>query len=289
MNKEETKILNESLSKLFKLDSEMLASLYNEAGELVDLSKILDLDAQRIQKYKADNDSQFKRGVKETMTKFEKELKEKYELESELTGVDLIDHLVVKKIEEAKTSSTKDITKHPEYIKLQVSIDKQLKDRDKEWEAKVVAKEAEYNKARLFEKVRERALLNLSERNPILPQDPRKAQKWKETYLNELREFNYMENGEGLVVLNADGTTLQSAHGKTITFDEFERDIADKYFEYPKAEDRSSPGNKEEKNNKLVPGMPKSEDEYFARLKDPKITPKERVELTEFWTNKNVK
>jgi hypothetical protein len=289
MIEKESKLLNESLSKLFKLDSETLASLYNEAGELVDLSKILEMDAQRIQKYKADNDSQFKRGVKETMQKFERELKEKYELESELTGSDLIDHLVVKKIEEAKVTSTKDITKHPEFIKLQVSIDKQLKDRDKEWENKLVTKEAEYNKARLFEKVRERALLNLSDRNPILPQDTRKAQMWRETYLNELRKFNYMENGEGLVVLNEDGTTLTSPHGKAITFDEFERDIADKYFEYPKAEDRTSPGNKDDKNIKSVPGMPKTEDEYFARLKDLKITPKERIELTEFWTNKNLK
>jgi hypothetical protein len=172
---------------------------------------------------------------------------------------------------------------------MQVSIDKQLKDRDKEWENKLVTKEAEYNKARLFEKVRERALLNLTDRNPILPQDTRKAQMWRETYLNELRKFNYMENGEGLVVLNEDGTTLTSPHGKAITFDEFERDIADKYFEYPKAEDRTSPGNKDDKNIKSVPGMPKTEDEYFARLKDLKITPKERIELTEFWTNKNLK
>jgi hypothetical protein len=63
MTKEEQKVLNESLSKLFKLDSETVASLYNEAGELTDFSKILELDRERIQKYKDDNDSQYKRGV----------------------------------------------------------------------------------------------------------------------------------------------------------------------------------------------------------------------------------
>jgi len=288
MTKEEQKILNESLSKLFKLDSETIASLYNEAGDLVDFSKILDLDKERIQKYKTDNDSQFKRGIKEAMQKFEKELKEKYEIESELVGVDLVDHLVVQKTDEVKSASTKDITKHADYIKLQLSIDKQLKDRDKEWEAKLALKEKEFNKAKLFEKVRERALLNLKARKPILPNDPRKALAWEEVYLGELSKGSYMENGDEIVVLNADGTPLQSPHGKPITFDEYEKDIADRYFDYPKADERSSAGNKEDKgtggSNGFDPKM--TEEEYMTRLRNPKITPKERIELTNFWTSK---
>jgi hypothetical protein len=288
MTKDEQKILNESLSKLFKLDPETIASLYNEAGDLVDFSKILELDADRIKKFKADTDSQYKRGVKEGAQKIEKEVKEKYELESESVGVDLIDQLVVKKVEEAKAAGTKDITKHPEYIKLQVSIEKQLKDRDKEWEAKVVAKEAEFNKAKLFEKVRERALMNLESRKPILSPDPRKAQTWKETYLNDLRNANYMDNEGEIVVLNAEGKPLQSPHGKNITFDEFEKEVADKYFDYPVGEQRSSSGNKPPDSKGSSDGFnaPKTEDEYFTRLRDPKITPKERIQLTEYWTNK---
>lgn len=286
MKDEEKKVLNESLSKLFKIDSETLASLYNEAGDLTDFSKILELDAERVKKFKTESDNQYKRGVKETMSKFEKELKEKYEVESDLTGVELVDHLVVNKVDEAKSSGSKDITKHPDYIKLQVSIDKQLKDRDKEWEGKLTAKEAEFNKARLFEKVRERALANLESRKPILPQDPRKAQVWKETYLNELRNANYMDNDGEIVVLTTDGKPMQSPHGKNITFDEYEKDVADRYFEYPKAEDRSSSGNKEERKSAdgFIP--PKNEDEYVARLRDPKITAPERIKLTEYWTNK---
>ena len=287
MNASEQKVLNESLSKLFKLDPETLASLYNEAGELVDFSKILELDAARITKYKSDSDSQYKRGIKEAAEKLERELKEKYELDSDLKGVDLIDHLLVHKVDEAKASGTKDITKHPEFIKLQVSIDKQLKDRDKEWEGKLKTKEAEFNKSRLFEKVREKALLNLTSRNPILPNDPRKAQVWKDTYLNDLRQANYMEDETGeLIVLAPNGEKLQTAHGKNITFDEFEKDVADKYFEYPVSQERSSAGNKEEKSNGTGFRAPKNEDEYMARLRDPKITPKERIELTEYWTTK---
>jgi len=168
MTKEEQKILNDSLSKLFKIEPETLASLYNEAGELSDFSEILKLDAARILKFKSENDSQYKRGIKEGAEKIESALREKYELDSELKGVDLVDHLVVKKIEDAKAAGTKDITKHPDYIKLQVSVEKQLKDRDKEWELKLTEKEKEIIKAKLLEKVDKRALTNLESRKPAI-------------------------------------------------------------------------------------------------------------------------
>jgi hypothetical protein len=286
MTKEEQKLLNDSLSKLFKIEPEAIASLYNEAGDLVNFSVVLDADAARVAKYKSDSDNQYKRGIKEGASKIEKAIREKYELESDSEGVDLIDQLVVKKTEEVKTSSTKDITKHPDYIKLQVELDKKLKDRDKEWEEKLKTKEAEFNKSKLFEKVRDKALSGLMSRNPILPSDPRKAQVWKDTYLNELRTNNYQESEDGtIIVLDKDGSILKNPHGHTVSFDEFEKDIADKYFEYPKAEERSSSGNKDEKKTSGF-NAPKNEEEYMARLRDPKITPQERIQLTEFWINK---
>ena len=56
-----------------------------------------------------------------------------------------------------------------------------------------------------------------------------------------------------------------------------QKEIADKYFDYQKAEDRSSPGNKD--SSKQFSNTPKTQEEFEARLKDPKITPKERIEL----------
>lgn len=278
MKTEEKTLLHDSLSKLYKIEPETLASLYNDAGDLVDFSPILDLDAKRIQKLKSDNDSQYKRGIKEGASKIEGAVKEKYELESDLQGVELVDFLVSKKAEEFKNSGTKDITKHPDYIKLQVDIEKKLKERDKEWEGKLAAREAEINKAKLFEKVSKRALANLKGRNPILPSDPRKAQTWEEVYLADLRNGSYMEgDDDSIIVLNAEGKPLTNSHGKPVTFDEFEKDIADKYFDYQKAEERTSPGNRD--TTKSFTNIPKTQEEFQARLKDPNITPKERIEL----------
>jgi hypothetical protein len=277
MKTEEQKLLHDSLSKLYKIEPETIASLYNEAGDLVDFSPILDLDAKRIQKLKSDSDSQYKRGIKEGASKIENAVKEKYEIESDLQGVELVDFLVVKKTEDVKNSKT-DVTKHPDYIKLQVDIEKKLRERDKEWETKLSAREAEINEAKLFEKVSKRALANLKGRNPILPNDPRKAQVWEEVYLSELRKGKYMEgNDDSIIVLNAEGNPLTNTYGKPVTFDEYEKDVADKYFDYPKAEERSSPGNKD--TIKTFTNVPKTQEEFQARLKDPNITPKERIEL----------
>lgn len=288
MTEKEQKLLNESLSKLFKMDSETVASLYNEAGELSDFSRILELDRERIQKYKEENDNQYRRGIKEGAQKIEKAIKEKYEVDSDLQGVDLVDHLVVTKTEEVKSASSKDITKHPDYIKLQLSVDKQLKERDTQWQSKLDNQAKEIAAARLFEKVSKRALANLKSRNPIMPQDPRKAQAWEEIYLGELRKHSYMEDSDGNpIVLNAEGTPLTSPHGKNITFDEFEKEVADRYFEYPVAGDRSSAGNKGiDGAGSSGFATPKTEEEYMTRLKDPKITPAERIKLTDFWMSK---
>lgn len=287
MKAEEQKILNESLSKLFKLDQETLASLYNEAGDLIDFSKILDLDVERVRKSKSESDSQYKRGIKEGASKIEKEVKEKYHIESESVGIDLIDQLVVKQIEDAKIAGTKDITKHQDYIKLQLEHEKEKKSLAKEWQDKLDARDKEVAKAALFEKVSKKALASLEIRKPILPQDPRKAQVWKDTYLNDLKSGKYQEDGDNIIVLDAEGAILKNAHGHTVTFEEYEKEIADKYFEYPKAEERSSSGNKEEKKSDNGTWIaPKNDDEYMKRLKDPKIIPEERIKLVNWFNQK---
>ena len=77
MTKEESKILNEFLSKTLKIDAEQLATLYNEAGELQGLQIAYDADASRVSKIKTENQNQYNRGLKEGASKIEKEIKSK--------------------------------------------------------------------------------------------------------------------------------------------------------------------------------------------------------------------
>jgi hypothetical protein len=276
---EQTK-LNETLSKVFKLDAEKLATLYNEAGDLTDLTAVIEADEKRIAKFTTEKTSQYNRGIKEGASKVEKEIKEKYGVESDVIGVDLVDQVVLKQVEEATKAGSKDISKHPEYIKLQTEIDKRLKERDKDWQGKFDLKEKEYKTEKLFSKIRDKALTNLDSRKPILPTDPKKAQVWKETYLNELRTYNYQESEDGMpIVLDKEGNILKDSHGYGINFDEFERSIADKYFEYPRSEQRSSSGNQTTQQSSTADVRTKAD--AMTKLRDPKITPEDRKKYTD--------
>lgn len=286
MKAEERTLLDETLVNVLKLNQEELATLYNEAGDLTDLKAVIDADAKRVAKFSTEKKQQLDRGIKEGAGKIERLIKEKYDVESDLVGVELVDLVVAKVTEEASKDKMKDITKHPDYIRLQASIDKQLGDRDKEWESKLEAQTREFNKAKLFEKIRDRALTRLEGRKPILPEDPGKAQVWKDTYLNELRNANYQEADDGTpIVLDAEGDVLKDKHGNIITFDDFEKNISDKYFEYPRGEQRTSPGNKPPQGGGGTPGDPRTKAEAWERLKDPKITPEDRKKYTDMYND----
>jgi hypothetical protein len=286
MKAEEQTKLNETLSKVFKLDTEQLATLYNDAGDLTDLAVVIEADTKRVAKFSSEKTAQYNRGIKEGAGKIEKELKEKYEVESDLIGVELVDLVVTKQLETA-SKDKKDITKHPDYIKLETSIDKKLKDRDKDWEGKIEVLKSDFNKAKFFEKIRDKALANLESRKPILPSDPAKAQVWKDTYLNELRQGNYQESEDGEpIVLDKEGNALKDKHGNPVTFAEYEKSISDKYFEYPVAEKRDSPGNKTIPGQQgPIPGDPKTKADCLLKLKDPKITPEDRKKFTDLMDN----
>ena len=282
MKAEEQTLLNGILSTIFKLDGDTLSKLYNADGDLTDLSVVTEADTKRVAKFNTEKTAQYNRGIKEGAGKIEKEIKEKYSVESDQIGVELVDSIVLTQVESATKAGTKDITKHPDYIKLETSIDKVKKEVEKEWQAKLTAKEAEFKKAQIFDKVRTKALTFLESSKAILPSDANKAANWKATYLNELGSFNYLENEDGtFTVLDKDGNALKDSHSNIRTFDEMIKECADKYFDYPAAEQRSGSGNQSSSQQSSGNGEPKTKAEALEKLKDPKITPENRKKYSE--------
>jgi len=281
MTPEEQKKLEGFLSKTLKIGTEDLASLYNEAGELVDLSVAEKADTERVKKLSGVGTDQYKRGIKEGASKIEKAVKDKYDIDSDLEGVELIDFLLTEKVGEAK-GTTDDITKHPEFLKHQHEWEKQQKLRDKEWQQKIEDKEREFQKRSVLSKIEKRALDELARLRPILPEDEKKAQRWKEKYVEEFRAFDYQEKDGDFIMLK-DGEPLKDSHGHMIAFDEFARETAGGFFDFKAADDRSSSGNKNEPSKPPVKA-PKSPDEYFEALKAAK-TPEERLAIKVSYEN----
>ena len=271
MTDSEKKILDGFLLKTLKLSTEDVAGLYNEAGELTDLTVAERVDADRFKKSKSENSDQYKRGVKEGAMKIEKAVRDKYDVDSDLEGVELIDFIITDKITEAK-GNVEDITKSPEFLKHQHEWEKQQKLRDKEWEQKIVEKEQEFTKRAILTKIEKRALAELDKLRPILPEDAKKAQRWKEKYFDDFRNYDYQESGDDIMLIK-DGERVKDTHGHPISFEDFARDTAESYFDFRAADDRTSPGNRNEPQKPPIKA-PKSSDEMFEMMKaeqDPKV------------------
>ena len=268
--------------KAFKLTPEEVASLYNDAGELTDFSLIDQKDTGRISKLTTDKTNQYNRGLKEGAEKLEKAVKEKYDVESDLIGVELFDHVVETKVAEVQGAPPEDIMKNPEVIKLINTHSKEKKVLAKEWEDKLKAKEDEINQNNLFKDVESAALAEFENLNPILPEDAKKAKALKDVFIAEVKKHKHQKDKDGYSVLNEDGTLLMDDKGYPVSFASHIKNIADTYFDFKVSEERSSAGlTEEQKKNQLGPKVrkPKDYQDYVNMSKDQTLTSKERIEI----------
>ena len=281
MTEAEQKKLNGFLSKTLKMDDEELASLYNEAGELTSLTAAEQADTARVTKLKEDQASQYKRGQKEVASKMEAQLKDKFGVDSDLTGVELVDFILTTELEKVKGKGDEDITAHPEYLKLKSESDRMLKAKDKEWQKKIEEIETKHTRESMFAKVKDRAFAELDNLRPILPEDAKKAQKWKEKYIEDLRAYDFTEQ-DGMYVVLKDGKPLQDSHGYNKSFADLVKETAAEIFDFQTAESRSSAANQQTQSNFAAP---RNEDEFIQKMREAK-TPEEQAKVMESYQSK---
>lgn len=289
MNENEKKTLESFAQKLYNLSAEDTAVLYNAEGELSDVTLLLEKDAERVAKHKKEREDQHGRGLKEGASKIEKAIKEKYELDSDLIGIELVDHLLetktseaTQKYEELKKSKLKDddFEKHPKFAALKLEQEKQLKLKDKEWEDKIKKMEAEQTRKETFDKIRKMALLEL-DTEFVMPENAERANAYKEIVLEKLEAENYMFVEDTPVILD-DGKTREDAHGKTVNVRDFIQTIAGRYFDKKVANARGNAGNKEKKANVSQDGQLRfknrdEQTEAFKLLESEPLTPEEKT------------
>lgn len=288
MKPEEKKIVSDSLVKLFKITPEDLASLFNEAGDLINFTAVERLDSERTTRFTDDRNNQFSRGVKEGAQKIEKAIKEKYSIESDKTGIDLVDHVVVEKVSEAKTSEEVS-DKHPYVMKARRDWEKEQKERDKEWQKKLDNMQVEFDRAKTFEFVKTKADGILTGLKPIFSSNPLIANNIKNLFFDELAKQNFKRQDEEVLIFDKEGNPMKDAHGYTKSFNDVVKEVADKYFEYQTSEGRSNSGNQNAGGQGGQSGqagqngkMPRTEEERMTMLRDEKITRQQRKAITEY-------
>lgn len=256
-----------------------------------------DFDAEKVATLKTDATERFnngvKKGQKETAQKFEKQLREVFNVEDNtLEGEDLITHIQENLptggeggVDISKLTD-EDLAKTKFFIQKQKEWQKALKEKDTEKEKAVNAVKEEQTLASLFSEASAKALGLLDGKNPILPADAAKASKMKNKLLvDELKGHKFMKGDDGsLIPLDSEGKQLTDANGNPVDFDGLVEGIITNNFEFNTSEHRESPANKnkqhqQQQQTKWTGKAPSNKNEYTEMLVSDDYDTEQKVAL----------
>lgn len=285
-------ILAGLLTTVYKMSDEQVAALVEKAdGEDFDvqaeLGTLLDADKSRINSLKTDsfNDGH-KKGKSESLKDLEKQVRAEFDISDEsIKGLDLIKEVHAKDREAGKKGLTDDdVKKHQAYIALQ----KKLDDAQKEVETKVTTAvqeaETKFNRERVLQSAKSKALEVFEGLNPVLPSDPQRAAKQKEMFLREIEAYEFDTAEDKSLIVKKDGKALADDHGNLVDFDSLVKNTASSLFDFKQSKDRGSEGNKTTASGTVR--VPKTEDEYTKIVMDSSIPTAERQAIKEAWNAK---
>ena len=246
-------IITGLLSTVYKLDAKQIESILKH-GKLVKdgeastdvatpeniLAFMTSLDTTRVSKLKTDaQDGKYQEGYAkakgEVLHEAEKTMKEKYGVESNLKGAELLDFVVteqLKKSGKVDPANEEEVKKSSAYQQMEARLKKELKEAKDAGEAKVKELETTYKKEGTFTKVGQSAIEILNGLNPIMPKNAAVAETYKKDFLNELKGFQYEEKDGKILVSDSTGKLLEDAHGNTLSWEDHVKKIAGGRFEF---------------------------------------------------------
>ena len=254
---DEQNVMLSVLTKYFgKTEDEVKALMYEEGedGNLVLKEGVSDtlinMDAERIKRIREEErkaikpkfDDFAKKTKREVMTQIEKEVKEKYGLDTDKTGIELIEELT------QHVSKGGDITEdtlktHPLFIKLEKNI-------HNEWEEKLKGVQGEFEtfkesveRNKKIGDIKSKAKAEFLALKPVLSDDPAKAERQTQTFLSLLERYDYIVDGDTIIVKNGEGR-LEDSHGNPVAFDSFVKAKAEELYDFAVQDAKGSPGNK---------------------------------------------
>ena len=251
-------IITGLLSKAYNFDNGKIAELFkdgetelSEQQQTEILNKILEIDAQRVENIKKSVDKKdafqdgFKKAKSEVLTDFEKGLKEKFGVESDKTGLELVEELVSKKSEGGQGSDvTEDAIKRSKVFQdMESNLKKQVTTVKTEYETKINEIQDGYKAEKTFSNVSQKALQIFNGLNPILPQNKTVADNQVKFFVNTLKDFKFDVQDERIVVMDKDGKVIEDGHGNSRSFEDIVKETASGLFEFKANNGGSGSGN----------------------------------------------
>ena len=264
-----------------KTDAELTPIIFNSDDTIKEtaIQALLDMDVARVNKFKRDattqHDNGYKKAQKEIATAMETKLKEKFAIDSEKIGDELIDEIHTAVSDQSKKSklTADEVKLHPTFIAFEKE-QKRLRD-----EA-VTAKEKELNdfksgveKTTTMTSVKDKVNSIYAELNPILPsKDAAKNQKQKTLFLKEFDAFDYEKQADGTFIIIEGGKRKETPNGHPVLFDDFVKEMVTSYYDLSAQQAKQGTGNDNDKDKKkpVVNGQinmnPKSPTEFAQSL-----------------------
>ena len=291
-------IITGLLSKAYNFDNGKIAELFKDGEtELSEdqqkeiLQKLLDEDAKRVEAIKKSVDTKpafqdgFKKAKSEVLTEFEKGLKEKFGVESDKTGLELVEELVSKKSEGGQGGDlTEDAIKRSKVFQdMESNLKKQITTVKTEYETKINEIQDGYKAEQTFSNVSQKALQIFNGLNPILPQNKTVADNQVKFFVNSLKDFKFDVQDERIVVMDKDGKVLEDGHGNSRSFEDIVKETASGLFEFKANNGGSGSGNGGQgqggSGSSYAGNVPKTFEELEKVMSDTSISIEERSNI----------
>ena len=290
-------IITGLLSKAYNFDNGKIAELFkdgetelSEQQQTEILNKILEIDAQRVENIKKSVDKKdafqdgFKKAKSEVLTDFEKGLKEKFGVESDKTGLELVEELVSKKSEGGQGDLTEDVIKRSKVFQdMESNLKKQVTTVKTEYETKINEIQDGYKAEKTFSNVSQKALQIFNGLNPILPQNKTVADNQVKFFVNTLKDFKFDVQDERIVVMDKDGKVIEDGHGNSRSFEDIVKETASGLFEFKANNGGSGSGNGGQgqggSGSSYAGNVPKTFEELEKVMSDASISIEDRSNI----------
>lgn len=290
------KILNGVLSKAYKFDDGKIAELFKdgeneEISEADVISKILNVDVDRVEKIKqsVDGKEKFQQGYakakSEVLETFESDLKSKFNLETSHTGIDLVNE-IVEKTSKPNSEITEDAIRRSKiYLDLENRAKNEIKELKTQHQQEVDNIKSVYEGEKIFSSVNKNAIQILNELNPVLPTNKAVAENQISAFMNQFKDFNFDIQDDRIVVLDKDKKVVVDQHGNTKLFEDIVKEKASTFFEFTANNGGSGSGNGGNGTPNPAGGanvqVPKTMDDFINIMNDNSIDGTEKLKIAE--------
>lgn len=280
------KALLEFLSKTLNLDEAGVTSLFNEDGSPKDdsLQKMLDLDKARVLKLqKGKLDEGYNKAKKEVLTQFESSVKEKFGIDSDKQGVELVEEIITAKTPEGEKLTEEQVKKHKTYLDLLESIPLKVKEAVKTKETEFNSYKSQVERKETMTTVKAEVLKLFGEAKVVLPADAAKAEKLKNLFLKEIEAGNYRIDNGRVILLNEKGEDDVDEHGNRKDFTAIMKSKITETFDIEVSDPKGSPGNKGGGGGGGNPTVVVKDEADFQKQYLAATKPEDKIAITQAW------